>query len=585
MLQKLYEKGESSLNELASGLNEILQCNISEDFINFYYGDRQEILKNDNGMINLSPEARALIELHHKKGLKEKEELEKSIQEVFDRYNVHDLTPFVVISQLEKIYKDFANKEINPKNGEQLKGKTYIKGLETLNQLLNGKTDEPAKDNVAKELLKVSGTNSYLTKMTHTYLFSGLLKSKALNDYMEIVPRKVWIDTQVLLPLICVLYSDNKYDYEDFQYNAAFSLFDKAEQLKGKVEFVTSDMYVEEVAAHFWEAQSVSKLETLVDIPALGGSRNIFYNYYCFLVKSGLEHFECFSDFIEDVLDDGEEWNVPRKEFVENATKFIRSNLQLCNISVYGTLEYNVGHEQYIKEFIKSLESKGKTKSYTAAKSDVKSVLVMTEKSLNTSDKTGLYTEPYLVTWDSSLRSLNENYREDANHGSWKVFSPIHLANKLSIMNFKVDPSLISFEIVSLTEKNFSSANDKRRFIDTLALFVTPQTDNSWVLGKKLIKLKEEQVSTLPDEEIEKLGDKNSLDAVLTRLYEFYSKPNSNPNFDLLTKAMQKEENTEILYDLIKKACLEWNDKKDISEEIKAEINKIVLASFDKPEN
>lgn len=578
MLCRLYDNDHQKPEELADYLNSTLHCEISGYFITTYYADRTaDLVIDGEGSYSLTPDARNNIDTHRATSVAERAELERSVTSSLAKYQIENVDASLIIDSLEKIYARNADLEIPmPGKDNSIAFNARMRSIAELKSIVL-KANPGCKeiDNVVKEIIELSGENDYLSKLTNTYLFSTLLKSSDLDKYVSAEIRRVWIDTQVLLPMICVLSHDC--DYSEFQYQSAKSLFEKAEKVDGNVQFYTSDMYVEEVAVHFWEALAVSRLERSIDIDGLGGSRNYFYNFFQAGNGVGFFAYEYFYDFIDDLLGTSDVDLLTRKEFIGVVSKSISECLEGCNIQVLATTKYDSPtYEPHVQKLMSALSDKGRHKPYISVKSDVKSVMLLSEKGLNLNPETGLHSEPYLVSWDASLRIFNSQFRPDGDHGAWMVYSPLQLANRLSVMNFKVDPALLSYEIVSLTEKNFGSAQEKRRFIDTLALFVDRSDASQWKLGQKLRDLKISSRENLPDKEINEFGPKNALDSVLTKIYETYTAPKRSPGLSDLTAAMHDENNADAFYDIIVRACNNWEADKRLSDALIQEIDKLI---------
>lgn len=578
MLCYLFDNEQKSPEELAQYLNNTIHCDISGYFITTYFSGRVADIQIDkSGLYSLTPEAKNVIQFHRINNSKECDALLRAIDTLLTKYRIQDVSALDILDSLKDIYAKNADIEIRvPGKDNILALSARAKSINKLRSMIQKKNiDLVIVDSIVNEIIDLSGKNDYLSKLTNTYLFSNLLRSSDLDKYVNTDIRRVWIDTQVLLPMICVLAFD--LDLPDFQFKAAASLFEKAERVDGRVQFFTTDMYVEEVAVHFWEAIAVSSLENSINISELGGSRNYFYNFYTKGIKEGFINNEFFSDFVDELLDTTEIGSLNRKDFIKEASRSISECLSLSKISVFDTTKYNTGtYDSYVNHLMDLLRKKRRSKSYTSVRSDIKSVLLLSEKGLNYSQASGTYSEPYLVTWDASLRIYNENYTPDPEHGHWHVYSPLQLANRLSVMNFKVDPQLLSSEIISLTEKNFSSANEKRRFVDTLALFVDQNYDRPWKLAQKLSRLKGSTINNLPDKEIEGLGPKNALDSVLTKIYEEYSIPNRTPDFTELIAAMHDENKTDSFYDIIINACENFNVEDKLSKDAINEIDALI---------
>lgn len=132
-------------------------------------------------------------------------------------------------------------------------------------------------------------------------MFTNLFKSNSLDTYFSMFKKNIYLDTQVLLQVIC--WSFKNVDYDDIQYGAVNFFMQQVKSQKDKVCLLTTKEYVEEAVYHLWEAY---RLQRLLDIPAiknLGPSKNVFFNFYLFLSQN--DYYEDFTDFLYDLLGDG----------------------------------------------------------------------------------------------------------------------------------------------------------------------------------------------------------------------------------------------------------------------------------------
>ena len=65
------------------------------------------------------------------------------------------------------------------------------------------------------------------------------------------------------------------------------------------------------------------------------------------------------------------------------------------------------------------------------------------------------------------------------------------ISEMISLIDFKVDPTLVDENIISLTESNFNTSNDTISFLDLLNSIIDQGELGDWKLAKKLTKLRE----------------------------------------------------------------------------------------------
>ncbi len=119
---------------------------------------------------------------------------------------------------------------------------------------------------------------------------------------------------------------------------------------------------------------------------------------------------------------------------------------------------------------------------------------VLSTSDFHINEDTGLFDEPFFITWDSSfynMRKFFTNKYKDFSY--WYIYTPMKFANRLSVMNLKLNTTCLNYDIISLAETNFSLSNESVGFIDTLSAFFNKGNITNWELGQKLTKLKKKQ--------------------------------------------------------------------------------------------
>ena len=70
---------------------------------------------------------------------------------------------------------------------------------------------------------------------------------------------------------------------------------------------------------------------------------------------------------------------------------------------------------------------------------------------------TGLRDEPFFVTMDSTIIPMMKRLVNFYKRSYWYNYPPLKFANRLSIMNLKLDSKRINYDIICMAETNFKS--------------------------------------------------------------------------------------------------------------------------------
>jgi hypothetical protein len=575
----LYDKKTATFDEILNYVNSTLNSNFHAKAIHSQIAKqiKQALIEETNSIYQLTQNAR--IKISEVKAISNNQEnlLIDSVNECLIKYNLENIT-IEVILKIQELYNSHYDAEIEELNSkidtfEPKERKIFFELSKYLKEQGADKSQIPL---IIKDLLNVCARNEYLNKVSVSNLFTSLFKSDSLEKYLDQFNRKIFLDTQVLLQMICYEYMDT--DYDDNLYGAVKYLCQQKESLNGNIKFFTTTDYVEEVAGHLWEAQKIKRLMELPFIESLGRSKNVFFNYYRFIRDNNLEIIEDFDEYVERVFD--VELNaVNKKDFVNDVYFYIRDLLESINIEIVEVPTFN-NFYIYQKDYEIELSYMGHDyKSKRARINDLKCILYLSTEDLHIDSNTGLFDAPFLITWDSSfyiMRKLfNKKYKED--FSSWFIYTPMKFANRLSVMRLKLDTTALNYNIISLAETNFNLSNDSISFVDTLSAFFNKGNMRDWNLGLKLAKLKNSQKEDSDLSEFtERHHDNQPIDEVLRAIQSHYNNPGINISFKSVVELFEDDDNSDVLADLIKKSCDSLIKSKNIDKNLFIEIDKMI---------
>lgn len=577
-----YEYPNSNVNQVKLNLDKKFNTSYSLDFyqnnINNLLTKGKLILLPDSTkrIFLLAEEARQIISDNLLLANSQESLLIQQIQLVLKKYKIESQTQEFA-NFLQRIYRSNYETDIEEINSTHetfnpKARKTYYKLVDYLKKTRVPK--ETQKD-LIKDLLMVCETNEYLNKISISNMFTSLYKSEKLEKYLSQQTRNVYLDTQILLQFIC--YKFKKTDYEDILYTAVGRLTEFWELNKGRVNLLTTEDYVEEVAGHIWEAIKLEKLLSLPYIEALGYSKNVIFNYYLYLKNNGIQLYEDFSEFIESFL--GFEITVLSKSnFISEIYCNIKERLEYIGVEVINHPLYD-DYQKYKKEYEIIISFIRKDfKTYTAREHDLRTILYLSDEMNHIDSETEMFNEPFFATWDSSFYQIRHKFNNKfRNLSYWYLYTPTKLLNRFYVMDFKLDSSSINYNIITLTESNFNFNSDSISFIDLLASFFNKENITDWQLGHKLSQLRQKQLNDTALKDFSEHHSNNlPIDEMLSFIHKAYHKPESKYKFNELLRTFENENNSDTITDMILSSMANYLSNPQIENEIIVKMNKII---------
>ena len=383
----------------------------------------------------------------------------------------------------------------------------------------------------AEGILRVVGNNEYLNKIAAATLFTNLYNDDKLQSYINNQNKSILLDTQVLIRLLCVIY-DEDFDYEDTAIRAVRVLYHTLGRFKQNTSIYTSIEYVSEVAAHIQEAL---KLQRFLDLPykdMFGKSKNVFYNAYISLLKAErIDKNWTLEDFICDLLAENKR-NFPSYQeanFIKSIVDklffiYEHSDLQL-------TIQENLAYPNYSqikKEYETMLLSTNRIRSGLAIENDVKAILFLHDNYLRN------HQNPFIVSWDFAFldirKRLKSTYKE---YSCWYAFTPLKMVDRLSIMNYSINPASISLDVIALAENNFNYTTKTTSFFDVISSFFNDRDVKKHTVLKKLAQLNQDLAPTTTDQETD-FEEESPFVKMLLDIQSHYSRNHSEYNINNL---------------------------------------------------
>ncbi len=388
-----------------------------------------------------------------------------SMSEAMSRYGlrvkVEDMTKLLMEYLAAQYNYDIDEAIGDIENVEKPSYKTFTAKLKDL-----GCPTDKCKD-LFKELLCISRDNDVIVRVSAGKAFRRISNPDQFNEYVRRADRKVWLDTQILLYLLC--HNDDYAKYDHPTYKTAMALFHQPPG-HDNFHFKVAHFYLNELTSHLRQALL---LINIVDLPFAKNrnmSNNVFYRHYRKLHDAdGLPYgIDTFADYLEDNFHVTED-EAFAPDFENIAEGVIEAKLAEFNIESEWEDQQSPKDMKASEDVFRSLV---KTNSGLVPKSG---------KTLLNDAWMGLCLfkhneeqKPLFITMDNQFEPYRRQYIDRYKRGAsfnWHLFSPAEFVNHIDFINFKVNADNLTDSLISIIET--SEMKDKTiNVIDSISRFL-----------------------------------------------------------------------------------------------------------------
>ena len=398
--------------------------------------------------------------------------------------------------------------------------------LEILNSIVGwGCTQDDAKS-LYVGFLNICKDNDILVRINAGKAFRKLSNPDQFNSYVRKAERNIWLDTQILLYLMC--YNEDFAPYDHVYYKAALNLMRIPND--GTYHFKVSSYYVRELVYHLRQALLLVSLvdsEFALHFPL---SNNVFYrHYYSLHNNDGLPaEIDSFADylFFHFELEESDVYGSDFYQIAENVIDRIFEEFHIDIVPVTGLEEKIINNsESMFHEAAKEMNMKPK-EGHALRNDSCMGVILFDNKDDH---------KPIFLTYDSMFEAYRKVYSNRYKRGKsfcWHLFSPSKFINHIDFINFKINATNLTDDLISLIE--IPSVKDKTiSVIDRFNKFLDIPNISSG-LRKKYIRWASDlfvskEFEYTPDSSPEPNSEQlnkffNTQDSILAHFYEIGSK-------------------------------------------------------------
>lgn len=560
----LYEKESMDIDSLRKELEKRLHKNIPDitHLINLLKS-AQRVVKdpNDNKKIKLSDSEFNLAKDIFAYASLVEQEFEMVFQKIVSKFGVSNGDG--LLQHLKQLYKNYYKNDIDDSfNNSHKKEEDVFKSFNTyLNSVI---PDAKSRSSFVCEIKQLCEDNTYLNRISASESFLSLYKSDRLEQYVTQNQKNVFVDTPVLVYLLCATFQiDNTNDWNDSFYRSVKSLYGLQSNNPEKFNFNIMQDYIGEVVGELKKAYQIAQLEDAPFFANLGNTRNTFYNYYRHLKDNDLmevgEEIRCFSDFLDAF---------GIEEFALNVDNDNSLNKRMREI--IEDMEIGIATCPYFDEFssAKTIYEKllyDKSKSDSAKTHDVRQMLYLLNNDRNNNE--------VFITWDVSLAKLRDKLLLTNNqYKHFPIYNPAKLSNKIALECFNIDSSAITNDIFIYADKTFSISNKVKSLLDILTpVFDSKDAKNSKVL-KSLGEIRKHQKDSPEYNEVDLNKQNLPIEEVLIKMIELvFEKDKENQKNNMMNKFklfMMNQHNEKYIVKVVEHGSKELANNKilDLSE-------------------
>ena len=544
----LYDHRDSTMKQICDFLVETFQHEDRKLYENVVASMKRKGMINGSKQFYLSNDSVAAIRTIVEQAEQSERSLLNDCDDICRKYNV-SVDSTNLYTHITRLFDECYNVEEksedeDPVNKQQLQDRV----TDQLVVYVANETRLPINlsTRIATEFVSVCCNNPTFDKCSTSKLFLNLFKQDKLEQYMSQTVRHLFLDTQVLLQLVCILY-DNAAS-EDDSFYADGRLFWNSIKGNKLTRLYTTSCYVDEVVGNMVDALQLSSFLRMELQELFGDSKNVFLRDFLQLKKKGIV--DTIDAYFSDMLGVDEN-DIVSADFSSIAYDVLVDYLNTIGIEVKD-IPFFDNYEEYKNEYYKALYLVGYTKKDQTLTNDLSTILYMSEFA------EAKRQTPYLVTRDNSFIKVRTKLLEKIKILSfWHIHSPLRVANMLSVMAFKPNPDVINRNIISIVEKSFDTYSSTDTFLDVMANYVDKENLSDWEFAKKMKKLKQSLEEKIVSEEQQSVRSQPSMEDYFNYLIRRYSK--SDDDMKTLATVFSDNDYADRLYNAVRNTIEGFN--------------------------
>ncbi|WP_289198335.1 hypothetical protein [Bacteroides acidifaciens] len=327
--------------------------------------------------------------------------------------------------------------------------------LNFLNANIN---DIETSKNIYKEIIAVCGSNDIVYRLCAGSFMSSLASTTEYSGNFPKYKRDVFLDTQVILHILCVAYDDFE-PGQLYDYKIARDLVSIARNDKNGLSLKFANTYITEVKGHLNQALQLIEIADAEDRKFKLHTNNVFYNHYADLKESVTlpDGIITFKDYLYELF------NLEDKDAEDDYRSFLDYSLAdqircLLNEACIELFYLPLYEYEDTKKSEKAFNAvlKNNEKAHATLEHDVR----MGQYLFDWEDKPQLF----FISRDHSFDLYRKKYAELFCRSTpyfWQLFTPVNFVNSIDLLEMKFDSQVLSEDLLLLVDREGGKDNAK----------------------------------------------------------------------------------------------------------------------------
>lgn len=444
----LYEHGDMAFAELKESIIKMSSNSVKEKFLQRRLDElvskKALCRKNANSTYNLTDNTRKEMQQLSSEFNANSSSFNASLVELLNEYGLADKSE-TISQKLMNFFSDNFNtglldsdEIVNDING-------YNNYQQLLEDLVTLGCEDSQKEKLFMRMISLCKENDIVIRISLGNVYSNISDPDRFDNIIRQKNRIVYIDTQILLYSMCV--NEDYPTCNEPMFNIAENLINIRDSRNNFI-LKTQREYVNEACNHLKDAILLIPFVKYKDLQGRRISDNVFYRHYCLLLENDAlpDGIDSFSDYLEDNFEVNEDMvndldYILRRKIESKIVNELMIDIETNRVITSQDIESS----KFI--FQEEVINKSLSRSSAAINNDA---IMGARLFMQNSD-----VEPFFLTWDKLFAYYRASYtRRFGITGAltWKLFSPGRFINHLDLLDFKVDTSKISDEILSMIE-------------------------------------------------------------------------------------------------------------------------------------
>ncbi|WP_330442821.1 hypothetical protein [Flavobacterium sp. C4GT6] len=430
----------------------------------------------------------------------------------------------------------------------------------------NNVRDKSKAKNITIELLNYCLSNKFIQKLAATKVYSSKIDNTRLQNYIN-KRKKLFVDTSVGLFSLCLYYKPTT-DFDNYFFKATKSLIDYAR--KEKIMLYISERYIWEMQNHLRDAFRLIPFSQIENFSVLGSSRNVFYNFYNFLVKSAeIDSDKSFADFLNDF------------GFSEGG-----SNDSFNSIIEHSLSQVNILKQEFIKDykideanrlFDEAMRKYFKTKTNFGRNCDSIMLEFLADKDVSIHP-----VEPVFLTWDKTFFEAHGKYLQKfPNSQNWMILTPNKIVDIYALLKFSITSETITENLLALISDDIIS--NTHTLVDTLTFILNPNDEVGLEYTSRLAGIRDKEINQIHNAELtppENFEGQAVIDNIFLNLTNYFK--DDSLKINEFRALFTKKELIDEIMELLVNAIGEFYKDKSISDSLYKDFEKLIERNQEK---